>query len=220
MRRARPAAEGITGVLRVGMIPHNSHDLRRHWDTFRGRHPEWKLQIRISPFADPFAGLRRSDIDVLVAWLPVEELDLITGPVLFTDPRLLAVATDHELTRHTTGLLEMLADFPHVDAPSRPGYWADGFLPSRTPRAIGSSAAPLARNTEEILSLVTTGVTVSLVAHHMRRYYLQPDITYLPLRDDDPLKYALVWSAGAENDMIRALAQTVRDLGPLDLLSL
>ncbi|MER6510108.1 LysR family transcriptional regulator [Nonomuraea sp. NPDC001636] len=220
MRRARLAAEGITGVLRVGMIPHNSHDLRPYWDAFRSNHPQWKLQIRISPFADPFAGLRRGDIDVLVAWLPVEEPDLTTGPVLFTDPRLLAVAADHELTRHTAGLLDMLADFPHVDAPSRPDYWANGFLPARTPVSQRIERGPLARTTEEILSLVTTGETVSLVAHHMRRYYLRPDITYLPLRDDDPLRFALVWSTEAENDQIRALAQTVRDLGPLDLRTL
>ncbi|MFI6177253.1 LysR family transcriptional regulator [Nonomuraea sp. NPDC051191] len=220
VRRARLAAEGITGVLRVGMIPHNSYDLRRYWDDFRDHHPQWRLQIRISPFADPFAGLRRGDIDVLVAWLPVEEPDLTTGPVLFTDPRLLAVAADHELTRHATALTEMLADFQHVDAPSRPDYWAEGFLPPRTSVSRRIERGPLASNTEEMLSLISTGETVGLVAHHMKRYYLRPDIAYLPLRDDDPLKFALVWSTEAENDMIRALARTVRDLGPLDLRNL
>ncbi|MEU0564649.1 LysR family transcriptional regulator [Nonomuraea sp. NPDC005983] len=220
MRRAKLAAQGITGMLRVGMIPHNAHDLRRYWDTFCSRHPQWKLQIRIAPFVDPFAGLRRGDIDVLVAWLPVEEPDLTTGPVLFTDPRLLGVAADHELTRHATGSLEMLADFLHHDAPARPDYWADGFIPSHTPAGHRIERGPLARSTEEILSLVTTGETVSLFAHHMTRYYIRPDIAYLPVRDIDPLKFALVWSAEAENDMIRALAQTVRDLGSLDLLSL
>ncbi|WP_067136395.1 LysR family transcriptional regulator [Microtetraspora malaysiensis] len=220
MRRAKLAAEGITGVLRLGMIPHIAHDLRRYWDTFRSHHPQWKLQIRLAPFVDPFAGLRRGDIDVLVAWLPVEEPDLTVGPVLFTEPRRLGVATDHELARYTTASLEMLADFPHHDSPSRPDYWADSFLPSHTPAGHRIERGPLARNTEEILSLVTTGETVSLFPHHMSRYWIRPDIVYLPVRDVDLLKFAPVWSAETENDMIRAFAQTVRDLGPLDLLSL
>ncbi|MCK2221999.1 LysR family transcriptional regulator (plasmid) [Actinomadura sp. ATCC 31491] len=220
MRRARLTAQGITGVLRIGMIPHNGHDLRRYWDTFRGRHPQWKLQIRLAPFVDPFAGLRSGDIDVLVAWLPVEEPDLIAGPVLFTDLRLLGVAADHDLARYATGSVEMLGDFLHHDAPARPDYWANGFVPSHTPVGNRIERGPMARSTEEILSLVTTGETISLFVNHMTRYYTRPDIAYLPVRDIEPLRFALMWSAEAENDLIRALAQTVRDLGPLDLTNL
>jgi DNA-binding transcriptional LysR family regulator len=69
MRRAKLAAQGITAVLRVGSMPVNTHDLRPFWDAFRSLHPGWRLQIRHAPFTDPFAGLRRGDLDVLITWL-------------------------------------------------------------------------------------------------------------------------------------------------------
>src|SRR4051794_3126570 len=84
LERARQAAHGITGTLRVGMIPFNTHDLRPYWDTFRTRHPHWALQIRRASFIDPFTALRTAEVDVLVAWLPIEERDVTVGPVLFS----------------------------------------------------------------------------------------------------------------------------------------
>ncbi|AOR33365.1 LysR family transcriptional regulator [Streptomyces fodineus] len=220
MRRAKLAAQGVTAVLRVGLIPLNAHDLRHYWDTFRRNHPQCKLQIRNVPYVDPFAGLRRGDIDVLVAWLPVEEPDLAVGPVLFTEPRVLGVAVDHELTRHATASVEMLADFLHCDTPSRPDYWADSYLPPHTPAGRRIERGHLARSAEEVLSLVTAGEAVNLLPHHVSRYWIRPDITYLPVQDMDRLASGLVWSAEAENDMIRALAQTVQELGPLDVAEL
>ena len=111
MERAHLAAQGIRGVLRVGMLPVNAHDFRAYWETFRSRHPQWKLRIQHAPFSDPFAVLRRGDVDVLVTWLPVEEPDLTVGPVLIAEPRILAVAAGHELTHRTSVTLEMASDF-------------------------------------------------------------------------------------------------------------
>jgi hypothetical protein len=43
----------------------------------------------------------------------------------------------------------------------------------------------------------------------------RPGIVYLPVPDMKALPYGLVWREDAENDMIRALARGVRELGPL-----
>ncbi|NUW29964.1 LysR family transcriptional regulator [Nonomuraea sp. SMC257] len=215
MRRAKLAAQGITAVLRVGMLPINVQDLRPYWDTFRARHPQWKLQIQQASFVDPFAGLRRGDIDALVCWLPVEESDLAVGPVLLIEPRVLAMAADHELTRHGSVRLDMLADFQHSDAPSVPDYWAEGFIPSHTRSGRPIERGPRVGNTEEILTLTSTGEIVNLFPAHMTRYWNRPDITYLPVRDIDALSYALVWRSEAENDLIRALIRVAADIGPL-----
>ena len=40
VRRAQLAAHGVTGTLRVGMLPLNAYDLRPYWDVFRARHPQ------------------------------------------------------------------------------------------------------------------------------------------------------------------------------------
>jgi hypothetical protein len=49
----------------------------------------------------------------------------------------------------------------------------------------------------------------------MTRYHPRPGIVYLPVTDMEALPYRLVWRSEAENDMIRALAHVVGELGPL-----
>ncbi|MEU4579715.1 LysR family transcriptional regulator [Nonomuraea sp. NPDC023979] len=214
LERARLAAQGITAVLRVGMLPINVHDLRAYWDTFRARHPTWKLTIRHPAFSDPFGALRRGDVDVLVAWLPVEEPDLTVGPLIYAEPRVLAVGTGHELAGRASVSLDMVSDFQHPDVESRPDYWFDSYIPSHTRSGHSIQRGPLVQNTEEILSLTSMGEIVTCFPAHMARYGTQPGIVYLPLRDLDPLSYALVWRSEAETGLIRALARIVRELGP------
>ncbi|WP_326645238.1 LysR family transcriptional regulator [Nonomuraea fuscirosea] len=167
--------------------------------------------------ASPSRVLRDGTADVLVAWLPVEEPDLIVGPVLFTDPRVLAVSVDHELATRPAASIEMLADFQHTDAPQVPDYWADGFVPPHTPRGHRIVRGPLVTHMEDLLSLVSLGEVVNALPAHSARYWNRPDITWLPFADFEPLSHGLLWRAESENAAIRALAQTVRDFGPLHL---
>ena len=91
MDRARLAARGKTGVLRVGSIAVNLHDFRELFDGFAKDHPECEVQLRHVDFGDPFGQLRAGDIDVQIVWLPVKEPDLTVGPVICTEPIVLAV---------------------------------------------------------------------------------------------------------------------------------
>lgn len=130
---------------------------------------------------------------------------------------MLAVAVDHELARRSTASIEMLADFQHTDAPHVPGYWADGFLPPHTPLGHRIVRGPLVTHMEELLSLVSVGEVVNCLPAHSARYWNRPDIAWLPFADFEPLTYGLVWRAETETPAIRALARTIRDLGPLHL---
>ncbi|WP_344056831.1 LysR family transcriptional regulator [Microbispora corallina] len=215
LERAHLAARGKTARLRVGLIPGNAHDLRPYWETFRARHPQWELHIRHAPYNNPFAGLRADEIDVLIAWLPVEEPDLTVGPTLFRDPRVLAVAVDHELAARPSASLEMLADFRHTTS-DVPVYWGDSYLPTHTPGGHMIERGPRAINMDELLTLVSVGEVVNVLPAHSTRYWPRPDIVWLPFRDFDPLHFGMVWRTDTETDLIRALAQTVRDLGPLE----
>ncbi|MFB4272974.1 LysR family transcriptional regulator [Nonomuraea sp. GTA35] len=215
MERAQLAGQGITGTLRVGMLPANTYDLRPYWDVFRLRHPEWKLRIQRTQFSDSFATLRRGDIDVLITWLPVDEPDLTVGPVLLAEPRVLAVSTDHELAPRTSVSLEMAADFQHPEAGTVPGYWYNAYIPRETRRGRPIERGPLVQDTEDAITLASMAEIVVLFPAHMARYWIRPDITYLPVTDMGPLPYALVWRSETENEPIQALARIVRDLGPL-----
>ncbi len=216
LERARLAAQGINAVLRVGTLAINLHDMRPYWDTFRANHPQWRLQFQQVLANDPFADLRRGNIDALITWLPVEEPDLTVGPTLITEPRVLAVPTDHDLTRYTSISLEIVSDFPHPDIDAAP-YWVDSYVPSHTRKGRQIKRGPRVHNGDQALTLTSTGEVVTLFPHHMTRYGARPDITYLPVKDIHTLSYGLVWHTESENDLTRALAQTIRDIGPLDL---
>jgi DNA-binding transcriptional LysR family regulator len=199
----------------VSLFPANVQELRRYWETFRSRHPQWELRLRVSAYRDPFAQLRNGEVDVLVTWLPVEEPDLTVGPLLFAEPRVLAVAGGHALTRWSSVSLEAVSDFQHLAVESAPGYWYDRYVPKFTPKGRLIDRTANANNIEEVFMHTVLDETVALFPVHVSRYFPRPDIAYLPVTDMDALSYGLVWLSAAENDLIRAFARVARDLGPL-----
>ncbi|MGK8507057.1 LysR family transcriptional regulator [Nocardia asiatica] len=211
MARARLAAEGKTGVLRVGMLPGNAHDLRPFWEAFRARNPQWGLKIRHNPFVNALGPIRGGDIDVLVAWLPVEEPDLTVGPMIYTEHSVLLVAADHELAEEKSVSIEVFAGRGIMQGPEGPEYWGDAFTPFHTP-----SGRPIERHQPNITSLddiflhVANGEGIHNLGAHVARYNARPDIVYLPIHDWS-LRWALVWRE--ETEMVRALADVVRDMG-------
>ncbi|MFD9244575.1 LysR family transcriptional regulator [Streptomyces sp. NPDC059556] len=215
VERARLTARGVTGRLRVGMMPFNLVDMYPYWKAFRSRHPQWQLEIRQLTYVDPFGRLRDDEMDVLVTWLPVEEPDLTVGPVLCTDPRVLAVAADHELAQHTSVRLEMFADFPHVAAPTMPDYWEDSYLPFHTPQGRPIERVQPVTNAEELINRVGMGEIIHSFPRHVTRHWGMPNIRWIPVTDLPALSFALIWRTEAENELIAALAATVRELGAL-----
>lgn len=215
LERARMAARGISAQLRVSLMPFNVVDLHPYWKTFRARYPHWGLQICQATYTDPFGQLRSGAMDVIVAWLPVEEPDFTVGPVLATDSRILAVASDHWLAQRASVPLELLADFPHATAHGLPDYWEDSYLPFHTPRGrtIERVESAASDNADQLISHVGMGEIIHTFPGHVTRHWGMPNIRWLPLPDMPALHFALVWRTEVENDLIRALAGTVRDMG-------
>ena len=219
LERARMASRGVNARLRVGLMPFNFSGIWPYWKAFQQRHPQWELQIRLAHFDEPFGQLRRGDFDAFVAWLPVEEPDLTVGPTLFTDPRVLTVAEDHPLAARTSAPLESLGDFQVSSGELKLDYWEEGYLPYRTPRGRTIERGLRATHADEMITAVGMGEIVMPFPSHVASYWNLPGIRYLPIPDLAPLSFALIWRTEAENDLIRALAATIRDLGTLDLRS-
>ncbi|MFE3450819.1 LysR substrate-binding domain-containing protein [Nonomuraea sp. NPDC059194] len=143
------------------------------------------------------------------------------GPVVFTEPRVLLVAPDHDLARLGTVSLETLGDFPVLDGRVNghrnvPEYWEDAFTPFSTPKGRPVERSPLpVVSLEDIFTLVGVGEAVQPLSAHATRYHARPDIAYLPIHDSPPARWVLVWRSDAETEPVRALAQIVRDLGTL-----
>jgi DNA-binding transcriptional LysR family regulator len=217
LERARMTARGINARLKVGMMPFNFSHLHHCWKAFRTRHPQWELQIRLAHYNEPFTQLRRGEYDAFVAWLPVTEPDLTVGPTLFTDPRVLAVSAEHPLAAETSAPLERLADFRTGWADLKLDYWEESYLPFQTRRGRTIERTGSVVHADELITAVSMSEIVMPFPSHVTEYWGMPTIRYLPMPDMQPLSFALIWRTECENDIIRALADTIRSLGPLEL---
>ncbi|MEV6773973.1 LysR family transcriptional regulator [Nocardia sp. NPDC051030] len=214
--RATNAARGKTARLRVGMLSTNQNDLKPLFDTFTDRHPECELRTRYMDFGDPFGPLRRDEDDLAIVWLPVREPDLTVGPVVFTEPVVLAMAPNHPLAERGWVTYEDLGDLTVMDG-AKPDYWREGLVPTRTPSGRTIPIGPTVANVLEMTPLIASGEAVSPMHEHARRYYPHPQIAYVPIKDAPPARWALIWRTATETDLIRAFAQAVAEVGPLAL---
>ncbi|MGC4948942.1 LysR family transcriptional regulator [Streptomyces sp. DT224] len=216
LERAAQTARGQPDVLRLGMISSNTGDLRPLLDEFAARRPACTVQIRAIPYDDPFARLRDATVDVLLAWLPIEEPDLTVGPVVCTEPVVLVVSATHRLAARASVSYEDLADEAVVTGAS-PAYWRQALIPALTPSGRPIPAGPSVSDGTQLFAVVATGEAVCPAFAHGTRYYPRPDIAYVPIHDAPLSHWAFCWRSDTETDTIRTLASTAADLGPLTL---
>ncbi|MFI6847698.1 LysR substrate-binding domain-containing protein [Kitasatospora sp. NPDC050467] len=110
---------------------------------------------------------------------------------------------------------EALADFAHAMPPDMPDYWEDGYLSFHTARGKPIERIEQVTNADELIHLVSTGEIVHPFPSHVTRYWSMSHVRFIPVPDMGTISYGLVWRRDAESDPVRALAQTVRDLGVL-----
>jgi DNA-binding transcriptional LysR family regulator len=205
---ARRAASEAAGQLRIGFTATSNREaLTRLISAFENRYPECQVRTEEVEIFDPYAALRRGEIDVLVNWLPACEPDLTEGPVIDQVHRLLAVARDHPLAARRTVCLDDLASYEvALLPPSFPPALYDMIIPPSTPSGHPIRRTQPVRAIHEILSLVARGKIVHPTAQLplMRR----SDITLVPLAGLPPIQLGLIWQTAQENARIRALATT------------
>ena len=132
---ARAAATQASGVLRIGFtVTTGGQALTRLVTAFASAHPDCQVSLTEVGIGDPYAPLRRDEIDVLVNWLAVDEPDLTAGPVIDRCDRALAVAAGHPLAASRQVTAEDLGDLEMARIPpSLPAALSDALLPPRPP---------------------------------------------------------------------------------------
>jgi DNA-binding transcriptional LysR family regulator len=208
------SARGTSGTLQIGCTPSTGGSaLTRLAQKFSARHPDCELTLHTAHPRDPYAGLRRGDIDVLVNWLAVDEPDLVAGPVLEYRDRVLAVRRGHRLAARASVSWEDLGDeevHGHPDNEGHPAALEDALVPPTTPS--GRPIRRITRNwgsTEDILATVTRTNMVHPTMAGVALYQ-RDDIVLVPIRDMPPMPLGLIWHAAHENARIRALATAAR----------
>jgi DNA-binding transcriptional LysR family regulator len=213
--RATESARGVTGTVRLGVMGMVGAEVRDVVDAFRGRYPACDVALQEIHFSDPFAALRVGEVDLAVLWRPVREPDLVEGPVLLTEGRVLAVWPGHELAERSSVSLEDFAGRVVVDpGPQAPEYWMQSMLPRCTPSGRPVPRGPLATTFHELLARIAAHECLSPVSEHGPRYYSPPGVLFVPVHDAPITEWALVWRRDALHPRGRGLVEVATELGP------
>ncbi|MFD4630710.1 LysR family transcriptional regulator [Streptomyces sp. NPDC058284] len=217
--RAKDAARGVEGELNVGFLGSGAGTLTGPvLASFRERCPGVEVRMRETRYQDPLGPLRDGEIDLLFTCLPVREPDLTVGPVVITERRMLAVPLGHRLAGRASVSLEELAGetfFGVVNG--APAYWWDFHVPPRTPSGREIRRGPAVASFQELMTLVVTGQGISPVVASVSKYYVRPDVVFVPLRDVPDAEVALIHRTagldGRSQAFVRAVADTVASHG-------
>jgi len=205
-------ARGTSGLLTLGTMGAMARAISNVIDLFHRRYPGVELRFREIHPPDPFTPLRSGEVDIGVLWLPVRETDLTVGPVLRTSPVMIMAARTHPLAAADSVTLEDLGDHAVLGpAGPIPAYMEDSLVPFHTPSGRPVRRGPRVNTFQEVLTTVAAGHAVALTQAEAADYYQWPDIRYVPIRDAEPSRWALVWRTGAETPLVRAFAQAAAD---------
>jgi DNA-binding transcriptional LysR family regulator len=213
---ARRTARETAGALRIGCTAFVAGPaVSRLLEEFSARQPGCEVTLHEVGTWEPYATLRRGEIDVLVNWLAVDEPDLTGGVVLEYRDRVLAVGRGHRLAARESVSAEDLADEEtHELAPCYPATLGDTILPRFTPSGRPIRRSQPAHSAEDVLSLIARCRVVHPTMASIP-LFMRDDITLIPIRDLPPMPLGLIWRTAHENARIRALADAARQLGPL-----
>ncbi|MBW5423847.1 LysR family transcriptional regulator [Streptomyces sp. BG9H] len=203
--RARAAARGVEGTLRIGFQGTADARLMEAIAAFQTRHPACLTEIVEIPFADPFGAVRGGDVDAAIVLLPVAEPDLVLGPVFSSERQTVAVSVRHAFAgRASLGAAE-LAGTPLISATApAPAYWRTAHAPSDTP-------APSVRTLQEGLTLVAADRGAMLLCRPTAEYHGRRDVVFVPVEGLPDSVLGMVWHRDGETARVREFARALTD---------
>jgi DNA-binding transcriptional LysR family regulator len=205
----------VEGTIRLGVLsgPAGGPRLLEVISAFDALHPACEVDLVQLDWGDPLAQLRSGDVDLMVSWLPLEQSDLVVGPTVSSDSRVLAVAPDHPLAGRDHITLEDLADFEVARFDGWPKELHEAWFPPRTPsgRPIPSTRIPAGeRSALELATRVARGELVHPTVSSVERYLGPFELTFVPIKGLRPFRSALVWRRGASDAKVREFIRVAR----------
>jgi DNA-binding transcriptional LysR family regulator len=216
LERAGAAAGSLEGTLRLGLLsgPAGGPHLVEIIGAFEARHPECKVEVVQVPWDDPLGPLRGNDVDLMATWIPLKQSDVVVGPILSRQPRVLAVARDHPLAARDSVDVEELADHRLPRFEGWPQELHEAVIPLRTPsgRPIPGSRMRVGGPAGLDVSVrVARGefvfTTVASAVPHMGEL----DLVFVQLTGMPPLRSALVWRRPARDPKLREFLRVARE---------
>jgi DNA-binding transcriptional LysR family regulator len=217
LERTNALARSLEGTLRLGLLsgPAGGPRLLDVIHSFEKLHPECTVEVVQMDWDDPFGRLRENDVDLMATWVPLEQPDLVVGPTLTSQPRVLAVAHDHPLAARESVGVEELADHEVLRFENWPKELHEAMVPLRTPggRQIPSRRIPVGeRAVLDISVRIARGEIVHPTVPTAAPYLGELDLVFVPITGMGRLRSALVWRRPARDPKLRAFIRVARDV--------
>ncbi|WP_107481065.1 LysR family transcriptional regulator [Streptomyces sp. IMTB 2501] len=202
---ARAVARGGAGPLRLGFQGSACAGLLAAVAAFEAAAPARSVDLVEVPYADPFGAVRQGAVDAAVVLLPVEEPDLVLGPVFSGQRHTLAVTRRHPFAaRDRIGAADLAAVALIGAAAPAPAYW-------RAAHAPGALPGPAAATLQEALSLAAAGRGALLLCRPTAARHPRDDVAYVPVDGVPDSVLGLVWHREAETETVREFARVLAD---------
>jgi DNA-binding transcriptional LysR family regulator len=215
LARARAANHRLEGTLRFGLLlpPAGGPHLHTIIEAFEHDHPDCEVQVSEVLLDDPLGPLRRGEIDVMAMRLPINCPDMVVGPTLSSEPRVLQVARGHPLATRREVSIEDIADYDVIALDGFPTETIEAVIPHRTPtgRTIRRRRiSPMPRTPFEVEALIARGIIVNPTVPSYAGYSRHPGIVHIPIGDMPPSSTGLIWQRRTTDPRIREFVRTTR----------
>jgi DNA-binding transcriptional LysR family regulator len=217
LERSNAAVRSLEGTLRLGLFsgPAGGPHLFEIIQAFEALHAESRVEVVQVSWDDPFGPLRESSIAVMASWVPLEQPDLVVGPLLSGQPRVLGLARDHPLAERDVVDVEELAKHTVPRFEGWPKEMQAAIVPFRTPSGRPIPGTPIRVGERAILDMsvrIARGEMVFPTVPSAEPYMGERDLVFVPLRGLPPLRSALVWRRPARDPKLRAFVRVARDV--------
>jgi len=207
LRRVRAASESVTR-LTIGFMP--GITLTPVVRLLRERHPGLDVRMLRTGWHDQVEVLHDARADVGIVRLPIDPAGLEIRP-LFTEPRLVMVASSHRLAgKETVRVADLAADHLLQDPDAVP-EWRDIAVELRTGER---RPVPAIHSVEEKLELVAGGQGIAVIPASTANFYTRPGVEAIPVDDLGPNHVAAAWPTGRTNGLVQEFVDAATALLP------
>jgi DNA-binding transcriptional LysR family regulator len=217
LERTNVAARSLEGTLRLGLLsgPAGGAHLVEIIGAFEALHPECKVELLQLSWDDPFRPLRENEVELMGSWIPLKQPDLVVGPILTRQPRVLAVARDHPLARRDSVDLEELAEHRVARIEGWPQELNEAVVPFRAPSGRPIPGARFRVGESAFLDLsvrIGRGEFVFATVASAVPYMGESDLAVVPMKGMPRLRSALVWRRPARDPKLREFLGVAREV--------
>ncbi|WP_194898737.1 LysR family transcriptional regulator [Catenulispora pinisilvae] len=207
LRRVRAAGEGVTRFT-IGFMP--GITVTPVVRLLREHHPGLDVRMLRTGWHDQVEVLHDARAQVGIVRLPIDPAGLEIRP-LFTEPRVVVVASAHRLAgKEAVRVADLAADHLLQDPDAVP-EWRDIAVELRTGER---RPVPAIHSVEEKLELVAGGQGIAVIPASTANFYTRPGIEVIPVEDLGPNRVAAAWPIGQTGGLVEEFVEAAVTLLP------